>query len=77
MVLILHHHFSLALRLRHEDFDSIGYNLDGKNVLVCGQSDIVGRPLVDMLIGRHCNVISVNSTGSRMKATALDMKWSM
>lgn len=52
-------------------FDSIGYNLDGKNVLVCGQSDIVGRPLVDMLIGRHCNVISVNSTGYRMKATAL------
>jgi methylenetetrahydrofolate dehydrogenase (NADP+)/methenyltetrahydrofolate cyclohydrolase len=52
-------------------FDSIGYNLDGKNVLVCGQSDIVGRPLVDMLIKRHCNVISVNSTGSAMKATAL------
>ena len=51
-------------------FDSIGYNLDGKNVLVCGQSDIVGRPLVDMLIGRHCNVISVNSTGSYMKNTA-------
>lgn len=52
-------------------FDSIGYNLDGKNVLVCGQSDIVGRSLVDMLIKRHCNVISVNSTGSAMKATAL------
>jgi methylenetetrahydrofolate dehydrogenase (NADP+)/methenyltetrahydrofolate cyclohydrolase len=52
-------------------FDSIGYNLDGKNVLVCGQSDIVGRPLVDMLIKRHCNVISVNSTGSAMKATAI------
>lgn len=51
-------------------FDSIGYDLDGKNVLVCGQSDIVGRPLVDMLIGRHCNVISVNSTGSYMKNTA-------
>ncbi len=50
-------------------FDSIGYDLDGKNVLVCGQSDIVGRPLVNMLIKRHCNVISVNSTGSRMKAT--------
>lgn len=55
-------------------FDSIGYNLDGKNVLVCGQSDIVGRPLVDMLIGRHCNVISVNSTGSYMKNTALEMR---
>lgn len=54
-------------------FDSIGYNLDGKNVLVCGQSDIVGRPLVDMLIGRHCNVISVNSSGSFMKCTALAM----
>lgn len=52
-------------------FDSIDYNLDGKNVLVCGQSDIVGRPLVDMLIKRHCNVISVNSSGSFMKCTAL------
>lgn len=51
-------------------FDAIGYNLDGKNVLVCGQSDIVGRPLVDMLIKRHCNVISVNSSGSYMKNTA-------
>lgn len=54
-------------------FDSISYNLDGKNVLVCGQSDIVGRPLVDMLIKRHCNVISVNSSGSFMKCTALAM----
>lgn len=54
-------------------FDSIGYNLDGKNVLVCGQSDIVGRPLVNMLIKRHCNVISVNSSGSFMKCTALAM----
>lgn len=52
-------------------FDSIGYNLDGKNVLVCGQSNIVGRPLVDMLIKRHCNVISVNSTGSAIKTTAI------
>lgn len=55
-------------------FDSIGYDLDGKNVLVCGQSDIVGRPLVDMLIKRHCNVISVNSTGTPMKDTALEMR---
>lgn len=54
-------------------FDAIRYNLDGKNVLVCGQSDIVGRPLVDMLIKRHCNVISVNSSGSFMKCTALAM----
>ena len=54
-------------------FDSIAYDLDGKNVLVCGQSDIVGRPLVDMLIKRHCNVISVNSSGSFMKCTALAM----
>ena len=54
-------------------FDAIDYDLDGKNVLVCGQSDIVGRPLVDMLIERHCNVISVNSSGSFMKCTALAM----
>lgn len=52
-------------------FDFIGYDLDGKNVLVCGQSDIVGRPLVDMLIKRHCNAISVNSTGSAIKTTAI------
>ena len=54
-------------------FDAIGYDLDGKNVLVCGQSDIVGRPLVDILIKRYCNVISVNSSGSFMKCTALAM----
>lgn len=48
-------------------FDAIDYDLDGKNVLVCGQSDIVGRPLVDMLIKRHCNVISVNSTGNALR----------
>lgn len=54
--------------------DAIGYDLDSKNVLVCGQSDIVGRPLVDMLIKRHCNVISVNSTGTPMKDTALEMR---
>lgn len=54
-------------------FDSIDYGLDGKNVLVCGQSDIVGKPMVDMLLKRHCNVISVNSSGSFMKCTALAM----
>ena len=54
-------------------FDAIDYDLDSKNVLVCGQSNIVGRPLVDMLIKRHCNVISVNSSGSFMKCTALAM----
>lgn len=54
-------------------FDAIDYDLDGKNVLVCGQSDIVGHPLVDMLIGRHCNIISVNSSGSAMKATAFGL----
>ena len=41
------------------------------NVLVCGQSDIVGRPLVDMLIKRHCNVISVNSSGNALRYYAL------
>ena len=54
-------------------FDSIGYDLDGKNVLVCGQSDIVGRPLVNMLIKRHCNVISVNSSGLFLKSMNLAM----
>lgn len=42
--------------------DETGYNLDGKNVLVFGQSDIVGKPMVNMLLNHHCNVFSVNST---------------
>lgn len=42
--------------------DEINYNLDGKNVLIFGQSDIVGKPMVDMFLKRHCNVFSVNST---------------
>ena len=48
-------------------FDAIDYDLDGKNVLVCGQSNIVGRPLADMLIGRHCNVVSINSSGDTLR----------
>lgn len=43
-------------------FDSINYDLDGENVLIFGQSDIVGKPMVDMLLKRHCNIFSVNST---------------
>lgn len=46
-------------------FDSIGYNLDGKIVMILGQSPIVGAPLCDMLMKRHCNVISINSSMER------------
>ena len=46
-------------------FDSIGYNLDGKIVMILGQSPIVGAPLCDMLMKRHCNVISFNSSMER------------
>lgn len=45
--------------------DSIGYNLDGKTAMVIGQSSIVGAPLCDMLMKRHCNVISINSSMER------------
>lgn len=45
--------------------DSIGYNLDGKTAMVIGQSSIVGAPLCDMLMKRHCNVISINSSMKR------------
>ena len=45
--------------------DSIGYNLDCKTAMVIGQSPIVGAPLCDMLMKRHCNVISINSSMER------------
>ena len=45
-----------------ELIDSIGYNLDGKIAMIIGQSPIVGAPLCDMLMKRHCNVISINSS---------------
>lgn len=46
-------------------FDSIDYNLDGKIAIIIGQSSIVGAPLCDMLMKRHCNVISINSSMER------------
>lgn len=46
-------------------FDSIDYNLDGKIAMIIGQSPIVGAPLCDMLMKRHCNVISINSSMER------------
>lgn len=46
-------------------FDSIGYNLDGKIAMIIGQSPIVGASLCDMLMKRHCNVISINSSMKR------------
>lgn len=45
-----------------ELIDSIGYDLDGKIAMVIGQSRIVGAPLCDMLMERHCNVIGINSS---------------
>lgn len=46
-------------------FDSINYDLDGKITMIIGQSPIVGAPLCDMLMKRHCNVISINSSMER------------
>ena len=48
-----------------ELIDSIGYNLDRKIAMIIGQSNIVGAPLCDMLMERHCNVISINSSMER------------
>ena len=46
-------------------FDSIDYDLDGKIAMIIGQSPIVGAPLCDMFMKRHCNVISINSSMER------------
>lgn len=54
-----------------ELIDSIGYDLDGKTAMIIGQSAIVGRPLAEMFMERHCNVVSINS--SMPKSTRYDI----
>lgn len=41
--------------------DEIGYDVKNKEVCIIGQSNLVGRPLVELLLNRHCTVVSCNS----------------
>lgn len=44
---------------------AIGYNLEGKNALVIGRSNIVGKPLAHLLLKANANVTVVHSKTSK------------
>lgn len=46
--------------LKHE-----GINLQGKNALVIGRSNIVGKPMAKLLLNENCNVTIVHSKTSK------------
>jgi methylenetetrahydrofolate dehydrogenase (NADP+) / methenyltetrahydrofolate cyclohydrolase len=52
-------------------FDSIGYDLKGKHAVVIGRSNIVGKPMAMMLLGRDATVTICHSRTSNLKALTL------
>ena len=51
--------------------DSIGYDLRGKNAVVIGRSNIVGKPMAMMLLGRDATVTICHSRTADLKAHTL------
>lgn len=51
--------------------DSIGYDLKGKHAVVIGRSNIVGKPMAMMLLGRDATVTMCHSRTSNLKALTL------
>jgi methylenetetrahydrofolate dehydrogenase (NADP+)/methenyltetrahydrofolate cyclohydrolase len=51
--------------------DSIGYDLKGKHAVVIGRSNIVGKPMALMLLGRDATVTVCHSRTKDMKALTL------
>jgi methylenetetrahydrofolate dehydrogenase (NADP+)/methenyltetrahydrofolate cyclohydrolase len=51
--------------------DSIGYNLKGKHAVVIGRSNIVGKPMAIMLLGRDATVTICHSRTPDLKAMTL------
>jgi methylenetetrahydrofolate dehydrogenase (NADP+)/methenyltetrahydrofolate cyclohydrolase len=51
--------------------DSIGYDLKGKHAVVIGRSNIVGKPMAMMLLGRDATVTIAHSRTSNLKALTL------
>jgi len=48
--------------------DSIGYELEGKNAVVVGRSNIVGKPVAKLLLDRHATVTIAHSCTSDLGA---------
>jgi methylenetetrahydrofolate dehydrogenase (NADP+)/methenyltetrahydrofolate cyclohydrolase len=51
--------------------DSIGYDLKGKHAVVIGRSNIVGKPMAMMLLGRDATVTVCHSRTPDLKAMTL------
>ena len=51
--------------------DSIGYDLRGKHAVVIGRSNIVGKPMAMMLLGRDATVTICHSRTAGLKAMTL------
>jgi methylenetetrahydrofolate dehydrogenase (NADP+)/methenyltetrahydrofolate cyclohydrolase len=51
--------------------DSIGYDLKGKHAVVIGRSNIVGKPMALMLLGRDATVTICHSRTANLKALTL------
>jgi methylenetetrahydrofolate dehydrogenase (NADP+) / methenyltetrahydrofolate cyclohydrolase len=51
--------------------DSIGYELKGKHAVVIGRSNIVGKPMAMMLLGRDATVTICHSRTADLKALTL------
>jgi methylenetetrahydrofolate dehydrogenase (NADP+)/methenyltetrahydrofolate cyclohydrolase len=51
--------------------DSIGYDLKGKHAVVIGRSNIVGKPMALMLLGRDATVTICHSRTKDLKALTL------
>ncbi|HZY18691.1 MAG TPA: bifunctional methylenetetrahydrofolate dehydrogenase/methenyltetrahydrofolate cyclohydrolase FolD [Ramlibacter sp.] len=51
--------------------DSIGYDLRGKHAVVIGRSNIVGKPMALMLLGRNATVTVCHSATRDLKAHTL------
>ncbi|MGV3569463.1 MAG: bifunctional methylenetetrahydrofolate dehydrogenase/methenyltetrahydrofolate cyclohydrolase [Ramlibacter sp.] len=51
--------------------DSIGYDLKGKHAVVIGRSNIVGKPMAMMLLGRDATVTICHSRTADLKALTL------
>ncbi|MCI5940822.1 MAG: bifunctional 5,10-methylenetetrahydrofolate dehydrogenase/5,10-methenyltetrahydrofolate cyclohydrolase [Candidatus Enteromonas sp.] len=53
--------YGIILYLEHEDF-----SFRGKNAVVLGRSNIVGKPMAQMLLKKDCNVTVLHSKTSEM-----------
>jgi methylenetetrahydrofolate dehydrogenase (NADP+)/methenyltetrahydrofolate cyclohydrolase len=51
--------------------DSVGYDLKGKHAVVIGRSNIVGKPMAMMLLGRDATVTIAHSRTKDLKALTL------